>query len=314
MSTPALRVLVATDGSECAEMAVDLAANIDWPAGTEIVVAQAVETEVTLAGDLWSRALLDGAADIKSARRAEAQQLVQDVGERLARPGLDVRIVVLEGRAATAIVDQARSMAADLVIVGSRGHGTIEAMLLGSVSAEVVDHSPAPVLVARRRTINNVILAWDGSSCASYAAEVLATWPIFAHSTVHVCSVADLGAPWWTGFPAPGSADLLQYYEDASEVSRQQHKELALEMAAQLRSAGIAADADARSGDAATALLGAAEASGADLIVMGTRGRTGVVRMVLGSVARNVLQHATCSVLIAHDRSAENRQRVLGLE
>ncbi len=313
MNGRAMHVLVASDGSERAEMAVDLAANIAWPPGTEIVVVKAVESEIALTGDVWPVTFIDGAIDTESARREEAQQVVQAIAGRLARPGVDVRAVVLNGRAATAIVDQARSMQADLVIVGSRGHGTIESMLLGSVSAEVVDRAPAPVLVARRRAINRVILAWDGSACAGRAADLLLTWPIFARSTVQVCSVADLGAPWWTGFPEPGSPDLTQFYADAMDVTRQQHQELAVEMAAQLRSANITAIAESHSGDAATAILGAAEDAGADLVVMGTRGRTGLARLVLGSVARNVLQHATCSVLIAHEGPAGDRMPIPGL-
>ena len=119
----------------------------------------------------------------------------------MARPGLSVEAVVLRGRPATAIVDRARDMHADLVVVGSRGHGTIESMLLGSVSAEVVDHAPAPVLVARGRRIERIVLGWDGSSCAARAADLLRTWPIFAGSRVRVVSVADIEVPWWTGFP-----------------------------------------------------------------------------------------------------------------
>jgi nucleotide-binding universal stress UspA family protein len=76
-------------------------------------------------------------------------------------------------------------------------------------------------------------------------------------------------------------------------------------MTAQLQTAGRAAEADRREGDAATEILAAASASKADLIVMGTHGRTGIARLVLGSVARNVLQHATCSVLIVREEPTE---------
>ena len=78
----------------------------------------------------------------------------------------------------------------------------------------------------------------------------------------------------------------------SSHVSR-----LASEIRAQLRGAGVTAEWEYRDGDAATEILAAANASNADLIVVGTHGRTGLQRLVLGSVARNVLQHARCSVL-----------------
>ena len=76
-------------------------------------------------------------------------------------------------------------------------------------------------------------------------------------------------------------------------------------MTAGLRAAGLSAEADRREGDAATEILAAAVVSEADLIVIGSHGRTGLARLVLGSVARNVLQHATCSVLIVHEGSPQ---------
>jgi nucleotide-binding universal stress UspA family protein len=112
--------------------------------------------------------------------------------------------------------------------------------------------------------------------------------------------------PWWTGFPAAGTPQLLPIYADAANASRREHDELAREMTALLRSAGHAAEADRREGDAATELLAAAKEWKADLIVMGTHGRTGLARLVLGSVARNVLHHAPCSVLISREAAGRS--------
>ena len=98
---------------------------------------------------------------------------------------------------------------------------------------------------------------------------------------------------------------MMPMYVEATDASRKQHDDLAREITAQLRTSGFAAEFDVREGDAATEILAAATESRADLVVMGTRGRTGLKRLVLGSVARNVLQHATCSVLIVHDASPD---------
>jgi nucleotide-binding universal stress UspA family protein len=122
---------------------------------------------------------------------------------------------------------------------------------------------------------------------------------------VRVVSVADIEIPWWSGFPEAGSPEVMPIYVDAANASRKQHDELAREMTAQLHSAGFTAEADRRDGDAATEILAAANASRADLIVMGTHGRTGLRRLILGSVVRNVLQHATCSVLVVRGGSTE---------
>jgi nucleotide-binding universal stress UspA family protein len=299
-----LRLLVAIDGSTAARLAVDLVANIDWPAGTEILVAEAVESGSGLYGGPWPALVTLQADHLEAEIRAEAERTVRHARARLARPGLRVRAVVLRGRPAAAIVDRARSMRADLIVVGSRGHGVIESMLLGSVSAEVIDHAPAPVLVARGDRIDRVVLAWDGSLCASRGADLLRTWSLFARSRVKVVSVADVEVPWWTGFPQPGSAELMPISLEAAEASRRQHDQLAQEMTSQLQAAGLEAQPCRRDGDAATEIIAAAKAAGADLIVMGTHGRTGLSRLVLGSVARNVVQHASCSVLVVREAPA----------
>ena len=304
-----MRVLVAIDGSEAAGIAVDLVAAAAWPPGTEILVAEAVESGAGLFGRPWPALAMVQAESLEAELRAEAKRTVEEARARLERPDVTVQSAVLGGRPATAIVDQARGMRADLVVVGSRGHGTIESMLLGSVSAEVIDHASAPVLVARGRRIERVVLGWDGSSCASRAADLLRTWPIFAGSAVRVVSVADIEVPWSTGFPEAGSPELMPTYVDAVDASRRQHDELARGMTEELQTARLVAEADRREGDAATEILAGASASNADLIVMGSHGRTGLARLVLGSVSRNVLQHASCSVLVVRDGSSETAPR-----
>jgi nucleotide-binding universal stress UspA family protein len=305
MNANPMRVLIAIDGSEPASIAVDLVANAAWPPGTEIVVAKAVVTGPDLFGGPWPALATFQADQIEAELRDQARRTVAAARERLERPGQTVEAVVLPGRPATAIVDKARAMRADLIVVGSLGHGTIESMLVGSVSAEVVDYAAGPVLVARGRRIERVVLAWDGSDGARRAADLLRTWPILAGSAVRVVSVADFGIAWWTGFPESGSSESVATYVEAKEASRGQHEVLARDMAAELQASGLSADAERREGDAATEILAAASAYGADIIVMGTRGRTGLARLVLGSVARNVLQHANCSVLVVRKSAPE---------
>jgi nucleotide-binding universal stress UspA family protein len=294
-----LRVLVAIDGSAPSATAIDLVAGVSWPPGTEFIVAEAVESGPGLFGGSWPALALVETESLEADIRAEAERTVHEALGRLERPGLNVDAVVLRGRPAGAIIERARAMRADLIIVGSRGHGRIESMLLGSVSAELIDHAPIPVLVARNPRMERILLAWDGSSGASRAAEMVRTLPIFAGTSVRVVTVADIEVPWWTGFPQPGSAELMPIYLEAAEAARSERDRLALEMTTRLQAAGLSAEADVREGDAATQILAAAGAAASDLIVMGSHGRTGLAPLVLGSVARNVLQHATCSVLVA---------------
>jgi nucleotide-binding universal stress UspA family protein len=238
-----MRVLVGIDGSPAAQTALDLVSALRWPAETTVRVVEVVEPEAFLAGGPWPAIALAEARDIESLAIANATATVESAERMLARTGLRIEIGVLRGRPSTALVHEAARFAADLVVVGSRGHGTIESMVLGSVSSEVVDHAGLPVLVARSRAVGRVILAWDGSAPARAAATIVREWPIFQASTVRVASIAELTFPWWVGMPQPGAGETAPLAAEAAETSRATHRELAETMAASLVEAGLRSEA-----------------------------------------------------------------------
>jgi nucleotide-binding universal stress UspA family protein len=208
---------------------------------------------------------------------------------------------VVRDRAASAIIDEASAFAADVVIVGSRGHGTIASLLLGSVSSEVVDHAPCPVLVARTGGVSSIVLATDESPSARAAEAVVAEWPIFVEVPIFVVSVADVVRPWTTGVAPTMYSQMVEAYGDELREAKAEHQRMATEAAARLGAAGRQVGADAREGDAAAEIITVAQQRRADLIVLGSRGRTGLTRLVLGSVARNVLSGSSASVLVVRD-------------
>lgn len=294
-----MRVLIATDGSTCAGVAVDLVAGLDWPAETVINVVEVVPSGVAVFGGPWPPVTPVDVGAIDADIRAQAGRDLQAAAERLAGPARTVETSVVAGRAADAIVSLAEQVGADIIVVGSRGHGKIETMLLGSVSSEIVDHARVPVLVARGRTIERVVFAWDGSERARAALPALTQWGLFANAHIGVLSVADANPPWWVEAGLVSDETAAEAYHAAAEPSRHQHDEMARQMTGQLRSLGLEADPVSREGDPAGTIVAFAAEDAADLIVLGTHGRTGLQRLLLGGVARNVLLHADCSVLIA---------------
>jgi nucleotide-binding universal stress UspA family protein len=227
--------------------------------------------------------------------------------KRLTDAGLEADGVVLRGRPATVLVDEARDWSADLVIAGSRGHGPIASLVLGSVSAELVDQAPCPVLIARGAAAKRVLFASDGSPSAAAAEEVLATWPVFDGSTIRVIGVAEVVRPWHTGLAPTMYRQVVEAYAEDLKTAKAQLGAVAEEAAARLTTAGRTADATLRVGDAAAEIVEEAASWPADLIVLGSRGMTGLSRLVLGSVARNVLQGSRSSVLIVHDPAGTRR-------
>ncbi|MFV2062080.1 MAG: universal stress protein [Chloroflexota bacterium] len=299
-----MRILVATDGSECAAVAVDLAAAIEWPPDSIIHIVEAVATGLAVFGGPWPPLPPVDTAAFDDDIRQQAEKDLSVAQARLTSPGRSVETSVASGRATDVIVSLAEQTGADVIVVGSRGHGTLESMILGSVSAEVIDRAHVPVLVARRTVIERVVYAWDGSACARQAAHVLMDWGVFATSEIQVLSVADVVPASWSGVGTVGGVLNTTAYDEAAAPSRMQHEQLAQRMALQLQEAGLEAVHKRRDGDPAGQIVNVAESWEADLVVVGTHGRTGLRRILMGSVARNVLHHAPCSVLIVREQPA----------
>jgi nucleotide-binding universal stress UspA family protein len=130
---------------------------------------------------------------------------------------------------------------------------------------------------------------------------MLAHWTIFGEVPIRVVSVADVVVPWTSGIAPTMYTQVLDAYAADLRQAKMDHERLTAEAAARLREAGRVVDAEMRAGDAAGEIIALAEQQGADLIVLGSRGRTGLTRVLLGSVARNVLSGSTASVLIVRD-------------
>jgi nucleotide-binding universal stress UspA family protein len=302
-----MRILVATDGSECAGVAVDLVASLPWPAPVTIDAVQAVSSGVAIFGGPWPPIPPMDTTAFDDDIRVSAQRTLDEAVSRLEGPGRTVESAIANGRSGDVIIALAEEQGADLIVVGSRGHGSLESMVLGSTSAEVVDRAQVPVLVARRRRLRRVVFGWDGSGRAERAATCLTDWGVFGEVEIHVVSVADVNPPTWVDSSMIGEQAAAEAYRQAAEPSRRQHDEMAREMAERLAASGLRSVAERRDGDPASQLVRATEALEADLVVIGTHGRTGLSRLLMGSVARNVLHHAPCSVLVVHAPVTDER-------
>ena len=228
------------------------------------------------------------------------RQLTEDL-EELARPldghGWTVESRVVDGRPGTLILEVAREIDADLIVLGSRGHGTMRAMLLGSVSAEVSGNADRSVLVVRGDRVTRLLVATDGSDCASVIPRVLGEWGVLRGLPAVAASVAPVDSPAYelmVSLYTLGAEPLDRQREEQFEA----HRRHAESMAAALSEIGLEAEPVVRAGDAARELIELAGEREADLVVTGSRCLHGVERWVLGSVARNVLLHSEASVLV----------------
>jgi nucleotide-binding universal stress UspA family protein len=154
-------------------------------------------------------------------------------------------------------------------------------------------------------------MATDGSPSARAAEDVVARWPAFEGLPIDVVSVADAVRPWTSGI-APGFQRQARgaYAQELDEVS-QVAESIAGDAANRLREARRLGEALVRRGDPAAEIVALAEQRGADLVVLGSRGRSALAEIVLGSVARNVLAASKASVLVVRGAAANEQEEAI---
>jgi nucleotide-binding universal stress UspA family protein len=288
-----MRIVVGVDGSDASITALELVASTTWPIGTQVRLVGAYELATNWTG--LTPLPAETAAD-EDAERAFFDR-IHALAEPLQRRGCATETVVARGRPADVLLNEADDLQADLVVVGSRGLGVAASALLGSVSAALVDHASCPVLVARTPAVTRILVATDGSRSAEAIPAVLQAWRIFRDAPIDVLSVAPAVTDRVGGAPVSGLPVVDQRLQGAAhEVDR--HRVMADEMAARLVAGGWHATGALRYGDAPRQIEAAAAEWGADLIITGSRGLSGLRRLLIGSVAHHVLLHSRCSVLV----------------
>lgn len=301
-----MRVMLAFDGSAGAEAARDLVAHLAWPAGTAISLVTALERGPDLFGVRELGVIPHDAREAEEMLVADLQDLLHQAAAPLRAPSRIVDTKVVRGRPATALLEEAAALQPDLLVIGTRGHGPLASILLGSVSAEVVDHATCPVLVARGPAVHGMVVAVDGSESAQRAVATLSSWPVLRSVPARVVAVTVPPPGWAISLEATFYPSWVELRDSAVDDLRDKLAEVTTAACQQLTRAGFAVSVELREGDPAAQLIQAAEEAKADLIVVGSRGLSALPRLVLGSVARSVLIHTPVSVLVVR----EPRERV----
>lgn len=295
-----MNIVLALDGSEHSLKARDLVAGLRWPSGSVVHLVGAYQIPMDWNGAFGGSMEWVGAVD--DALRDELLDQLRAAEEPLVAAGLTVERTARRGRAADVIVDAAIETGADLVVTGSRGLGRIRTVLLGSVAADVATNAPCPVLVARGSSVTHLLVASDGSPAAAGIVDLLGRWGAFAGIPADAVAVSVPDSP---AFELAVSLYTLgdERLERERAALEAKAETDARDMATRLEGIGLRSQPVARRGDPAAEIVATARENGADLVVVGSRGLSGIDRLLLGSVARTVLSGAECSVLIVRKES-----------
>jgi nucleotide-binding universal stress UspA family protein len=290
-----MKILLAIDSSAVSEVALNEVAVRPWPPGTTVEVLSVVDPSHIL-----------HVPQLVEEVTQRTEELVQRAAERLRSCGMDPTPLVLSGDPKSVIVDRAGHMNADFVVVGSHGFKGVSRLLLGSVARAVVRFSPCSVEVVRSSVREKgqrgmkVLLATDGSDCSASAAWSIAKRPWPTGTEIRGLSVVELAVPLFQ-VPYPTStmealrAEAMQRSQDAIMTAEQ-----ILTDASFQTSGTVSVLFDSPK----TIILDEASRWGADLIVVGSHGRRGINRLLLGSVSESVAMLADCSVEVIRDGPA----------
>jgi nucleotide-binding universal stress UspA family protein len=283
-----MKILLALDTSTASCALEELVAR-PWPTDSSVEVLS-----VVVPSHLWTTSEVAQEA----ARRAE--DVVERSAEQLRHKGWEATGATLSGDPKTAILDRVREIGADFLIVGSNG---VSGLLLGNVAATTLRYAPCSVEIVRARVKNEgqdgmkVLLATDGSEYSEQAARSIMERPWPVATEVRVLSAVELILPATRAFLELPLADSA--FMESARGEAMKRSQDAIARAVQILSSTALAVSESISvlwDKPKTIILDEATRWGADLIVMGSHGRRGLDRFLLGSVSEAVATHAKCSV------------------
>ena len=276
------KILVAVDSSESSKNALHQAfklANEEkcWITVTSVVPPYEGEIEIL------------GVKDIRAALRKPCEDALAEVQNIARTERMLVKTVCEEGEVYERIVDLADAENCDVIVMGRRGLRRIERTLIGSVTARVIGHTQRDVLVVPNGTTvgwKTIVLATDGSKYSAAAAERAIAFAKSYGGALKVLSVVDV--------PSEFYAEAPKAVEDLVRKA----KGFVADVKKQAEAAGVPAETYVGEAEAYQAVNNLAQEQKADMIVLGSHGRTGLRRLLMGSVTEAVIGHASCPVLV----------------
>jgi Universal stress protein UspA and related nucleotide-binding proteins len=297
------RILVPLDFSPASMKALDYAVSLakEFRAAVHLVHVHPADEAASMPGA--AHLLLQSAEAIE-----RLNDELAGIHRKRVEPFCPENCHIRGGRPYQEIIRLAREIAADLIVLSTRGHSGLKHLLLGSTAERVVRGAPCPVLVARKRkrrskaspetfAIRTILVPTDFSQCALAGAEYAAFLARTLRATLRLFHAI---YPYTNYvFVDRAGVRLSGLVEAVEETARQEMD--ALKQMDFFR--GLPVQTETLPGHAVDEICAAASEPDVDLVVTSTHGRTGFKHAVIGSVAEHVVRYAGCPVLVVPSHS-----------
>ena len=314
-----MKILIAYDGSECADAAMEDLKRAGLPLSAEALVLTVADVflppineEIDNSFPLYVPAGVRRAHKSAQRKLHKAELMAKQAGELVNEsfPGWKVSHEAVADSPAWAIIRTAEQGKPDLIIVGAQGHAVLGGrLILGSVSQRVLYEASCSVRVARswQRDANSplrLLIGVDNSPYSEAAVEAVCRreWP--KETEVRLLAVVDTVMPI---APDPAQPQVLRWIEVGDEENWEEVRQVFQPLADNLRACGLDAEVMIRRGNPTNELLDEAETWGANCIFLGPKGTRGIDRLLLGSVSSAVAARAHCSVEIVRSKTMVSR-------
>ncbi len=276
------KILVAIDGSESSKHALRESFKLATDEKCWLTVVSVIPQYEGDLGATWI-------SNVNEAMKKPCQIALSEAENMAKKERVLIKTVCEEGEIYERIVDIADAENSDLIVMGRKGMSKLSKALVGSVTARVIGHSQKDVLVVPNDASigwKSIVFATDGSKYSEAATNKVIDFAKSYGSDVKVISAVDVTEEFMAR--APGAVEDLV----------KKAKEIVEDVKRKASSEGIKAEGIVREGDAYKVIVNIAKKQKANAIIMGSHGRTGLRRLLMGSVTERVIGHAPCPVLV----------------
>jgi len=309
-----MKVLLAVEQTRISEGAIQILGKLTLPNGSDLFLLHVQPIPQKITG-LAKERILKISQAVQAVQKdvlEQARQFLGKVEKKISSQNVHVYPLVKKGFPGEEILKTIHTKDVELVVLGTRGYSKTAGMLLGSVSQWVLQEAPCSVLIARpmpreKKTIRGMklLLATDGSVDSRAAVDFIKTVELPASSQITILHVVKKHAyetEQTLIADRTNKNEFAKLAEELFKIRGQEGAKLLERTRTDLSAPDLQIQERLAFGNPADEILKAARYVRADLIVMGSRGSTGVKRVFLGSVSNKVVLSAGCSVAIIRNK------------